>query len=144
MAKRKIIAELIEGVEAMKKQREGKLTLRSYRVEAAPLPAVNSKFIRETRKRMRCSRAVFARKLRINVRTLEKWKVGARPRQAESAGGGTSAAGADVSRYAGAAGEGGDGVNWACTGGKELRSRSALFRKTWWMDGAIVKSGRLT
>src|SRR5260370_8473876 len=26
--------------------------------------------------RMRCSRAVFARKLRINVRTLEKWEQG--------------------------------------------------------------------
>jgi putative transcriptional regulator len=76
MAKRKIIEELVSGVEAMRKQREGKLTLRSYRVEAAPLPAVNSKFIRETRKRMRCSRAVFARKLRINVRTLEKWEQG--------------------------------------------------------------------
>jgi putative transcriptional regulator len=76
MAKRKIIEELVEGVEAMKKQREEKLTLRSYRVEAALLPAVNSKFIRETRKRMRCSRAVFARKLRINVRTLEKWEQG--------------------------------------------------------------------
>jgi putative transcriptional regulator len=76
MAKRKIFGELIEGVEAMKKHREGKLTLRSYKVDAAPLPAVNSKFIRETRKRMRCSRAVFARKLRINVRTLEKWEQG--------------------------------------------------------------------
>ena len=50
MAKRKIIAELVAGVEAMKKQREGKLTLRSYQVEAAPLPAVNSKLVRETRK----------------------------------------------------------------------------------------------
>lgn len=76
MAKRKIFSELIEGVEAMKQHREGKLTLRSYRVEAAPLPTVNSKFIRETRKRIRCSRAVFARKLRINVRTLEKWEQG--------------------------------------------------------------------
>src|SRR5229473_772567 len=76
MAKRKILGELIEGVEAMKKHREGKLTLRGYKVELRPLPAVNSKFIRETRKRMRCSRAVFARKLRINVRTLEKWEQG--------------------------------------------------------------------
>ena len=76
MAKRKILAELIEGVDAMKKHREGKLTLRSYKVDPAPLPAVNSKFIRDTRKRMRCSRAVFARKLRINVRTLEKWEQG--------------------------------------------------------------------
>jgi putative transcriptional regulator len=80
MAKRKIFDELIEGVDAMKKHREGKLTLRSYKAEVTPLPAVDSEFIRETRKRMRCSRAVFARKLRINERTLEKWEQGrARP-----------------------------------------------------------------
>ncbi len=76
MAKRKIFDELMEGVDAMKKHREGKLTLRSYKEEPTPLPAVDSKFIRETRKRMRCSRAVFARKLRINERTLEKWEQG--------------------------------------------------------------------
>jgi len=76
MAKRKIFHELMEGVEAMKEHREGKLTLRSYQEAAAPLPAVDSKFIRETRKRMRCSQAVFARKLRINERTLEKWEQG--------------------------------------------------------------------
>src|SRR5260370_26914912 len=76
MAKRKICDELIEGVDAMKKHREGKLTVRSYKEEVTPLPVVDSKFIRETRKRMRCSRAVFARKLRINERTLEKWEQG--------------------------------------------------------------------
>jgi len=76
MAKRKIFAELLEGLEAMTHHREGKLTLRSYRVEPRPLPRVNSKFIRDTRERMRCSRAVFARKLRINLRTLEKWEQG--------------------------------------------------------------------
>jgi putative transcriptional regulator len=76
MAKRKIFDELMEGVDAMKRHREGKLTLRSYKEEVTPLPAVDSKFIRETRKRMRCSRAVFARKLRINERTLEKWEQG--------------------------------------------------------------------
>ena len=76
MAKRKIFDELIEGVSAMKKHREGKLTLRSFKDDVTPLPAVDSKFIRETRRRMRCSRAVFARKLRINERTLEKWEQG--------------------------------------------------------------------
>ena len=76
MAKRKIFDELIEGVSAMKQHREGKITLRSYKLEPGPLPEVDSKFIRETRKRMRCSRAVFARKLRINERTLEKWEQG--------------------------------------------------------------------
>src|SRR6202171_2858568 len=76
MAKREIFDELIDGVSAMKKHREGKLTLRSFKEDVTPLPAVDSKFIRETRRRMRCSRAVFARKLRINERTLEKWEQG--------------------------------------------------------------------
>jgi putative transcriptional regulator len=76
MKKRKIFDELLEGVAAMKSNREGKITLRSYKSEPAPLPMVNSKLIRDTRKRLRCSRAVFARKLRINERTLEKWEQG--------------------------------------------------------------------
>jgi putative transcriptional regulator len=42
MARRKIFDELIEGVDAMKKHREGKLTLRSYKEEVMPLPAVDS------------------------------------------------------------------------------------------------------
>lgn len=76
MAKRDIFGDLMEGVAAMKSYREGKLTLRSYKVEPAPLPKVDSKLIRDTRKKLRCSRAVFARKLRINERTLEKWEQG--------------------------------------------------------------------
>jgi len=76
MAKRDIFSELMEGVAAMKAHREGKITLRSYKIEAAPLPKVDSRLIRDTRKRLRCSRAVFARKLRINERTLEKWEQG--------------------------------------------------------------------
>jgi putative transcriptional regulator len=76
MSKRKIFDEMMEGVRAMKSHREGKITLRTYNVEAAPLPKVDSKLIRDTRKRLHCSRAVFARKLRINERTLEKWEQG--------------------------------------------------------------------
>ena len=76
MSKRKIFDEMIDGVAAMKSHREGKVTLRTYKIEATPLPRVDSKLIRDTRKRLRCSRAVFARKLRINERTLEKWEQG--------------------------------------------------------------------
>ena len=76
MAKRKIFAELMEGVAAMEAQRQGKLTLRSYKVKAARLPHVNAKTIRETRERLNFSRPVFARKLHINERTLEKWEQG--------------------------------------------------------------------
>ena len=56
--------------------RDKRITLRSYKVEAAPLPKVDSKLIRDTRNKLHCSRAVFARKLRINERTLEKWEQG--------------------------------------------------------------------
>ena len=66
----------MEGVAAMKRHRKGKLTLRSYKVDTTPLPKVDSKLIRDTRKKLHCSRAVFARKLRINERTLEKWEQG--------------------------------------------------------------------
>ena len=76
MKKRDIFGELLEGIAAMKDDRERKITLRRYDVEPTPLPKVNSKLIRDTRKRLRCSRAVFARKLRINERTLEKWEQG--------------------------------------------------------------------
>ena len=80
MAKRSIFNELMEGVAAMKGQREGKITLRTFKVEPKTLPKVDSKLIKDTRKRLNCSRAVFARKLRINERPLEKWEHGrARP-----------------------------------------------------------------
>jgi putative transcriptional regulator len=76
MAKRNILSEMMEGVTAMKAHRDGKITLRSYKVDAEPLPKVDSKLIRDTRKKLHCSRAVFARRLRINERTLEKWEQG--------------------------------------------------------------------
>ncbi len=76
MAKRKVFGELMEGVAAMKGHREGKITLLTYKVEARPLPKVDARLIRDTRRRLRCSRAVFARKLHINERTLEKWEQG--------------------------------------------------------------------
>lgn len=76
MAKRKLFDELMEGVAAMKSQREGKLTLRSYTLKPKPLPKVDSRLIKDTRERLQCSRAVFARKLRVNERTLEKWEQG--------------------------------------------------------------------
>ncbi len=76
MAKRKVFDEMMEGVGAMRAHGEGKITLRSFRHEPAALPALGAAFIRETREQLRCSRAVFARRLRINERTLEKWEQG--------------------------------------------------------------------
>jgi putative transcriptional regulator len=76
VAKRKIFDELMEGISAMQAHREGKVTLRTYKVAPSPLPKVDGKLIQDTRKKLRYSRAVFARKLRINERTLEKWEQG--------------------------------------------------------------------
>ena len=76
VTKRDIFGELMDGVAAMKSHREGKLTLRTFKVEPAPFPKVDAKLIRGTRQKLGCSRAVFARKLRINLRTLEKWEQG--------------------------------------------------------------------
>jgi putative transcriptional regulator len=67
---------MMEGVAAMKAHRQGKIMLRSYNIEPAPLPKVDPRLIRDTRKKLHCSRAVFACKLRISERTLEKWEQG--------------------------------------------------------------------
>ena len=78
--KRKLFDELMEGVDAMQQQREGKITLRSHEVEDLPPLEVDADLIRDTRERMRVSRAVFARRLRVSTRTLENWEQGrARP-----------------------------------------------------------------
>jgi len=74
--RRKLFDELMEGVTAMGAHREGKVTLRTHHVESAPLPRVSAKLVRETRRKLKMSRGVFARKLRVNPRTLERWEQG--------------------------------------------------------------------
>jgi putative transcriptional regulator len=85
MAKRRIFDELMEGVAEMKGARIGRVTLRGYKVEAKLLPKVDSEMIMETRAKLRCSRSVFARKLHINERTLEKWEQGRAKPNAQAA-----------------------------------------------------------
>ena len=78
--KRKLFDERMEGVDAMRREREGKITLRSHEVEDLPSLEVDAELIRETRERLNVSRAVFARRLRVSTRTLENWEQGrARP-----------------------------------------------------------------
>ncbi|MFZ0254971.1 MAG: helix-turn-helix domain-containing protein [Gammaproteobacteria bacterium] len=78
--KRKLFDELMDGVDAMQQQREGKITLRSHEVEELPPLEVDAALIRDTRERMHVSRTVFARRLRVSTRTLENWEQGrARP-----------------------------------------------------------------
>jgi len=77
---RTLFDELIEGVDAMRKQRERKVTLRSHEVTERPPLTVDARVIRQTREELNVSRAVFARGLRVSSRTLESWEQGrARP-----------------------------------------------------------------
>lgn len=74
---RNIGEEILEGLQAIRAHYEGKLTLRTYKIEEPPpLPEVSAQLIRETRERLKVSRRVFARQLRVNERTLEKWEQG--------------------------------------------------------------------
>ena len=78
--KRKVFDELMEGVDAMRQAREGKITLRTHEIEDQPPHEVDAELIRDTRERMNVSRAVFPRRLRVLTRTLENWEQGrARP-----------------------------------------------------------------
>ena len=74
--KRNIGDEILQGLQAMKAHYEGKITLRTFKIEELPLPEVDAKLIRDTRERLHLSRRVFARQLRVNERTLEKWEQG--------------------------------------------------------------------
>ncbi|HNQ57760.1 MAG: transcriptional regulator [Burkholderiales bacterium] len=78
--KRNLFAEIAEGFEALADERAGKRTLRTHEVEAMPAPEISADELLALRERLRLSRAVFARYLRTNPRTLENWEQGrARP-----------------------------------------------------------------
>lgn len=78
--KRKLVDEIAEGFEALAGQRQGKRTLRTHAVEVKPVPQLRARELVQLRERLNLSRAVFARYLRTNPRTLENWEQGrARP-----------------------------------------------------------------
>lgn len=84
--KRSLFGELMSGVEAMREHREGRLTLRTHQVEPITVPSVDPDFVRETREALHMSRHVFAFKIGVNPRTLERWEQGrSRPNEQASA-----------------------------------------------------------
>jgi len=83
--KRNLYDKLMEGVEAMRQQREGKVTLRTHKVEELPPLQIDADLIRETREKLNVSRAVFARHLRVSVRTIENWEQGRAKPNAQAA-----------------------------------------------------------
>ena len=74
--KRNLFEELKEGMEEIGAQRKGKITLRTHSIEPKPRPKVDAALIRELREKFHMSRGVFALKLRVSPRTLEKWEQG--------------------------------------------------------------------
>lgn len=83
--KRKLIDELMNGVESMQDERKSKITLRTHEVDELPPLQINAEMIRETRENLHVSRAVFARRIRVSVRTLENWEQGRAKPNAQAA-----------------------------------------------------------
>lgn len=83
--KRKLLDELMEGVDAMRRQRQGKITLKTHAVDDQPPLQIDAETIRDTRERLHVSRAVFARRLRVSTRTLENWEQGRAQPNAQAA-----------------------------------------------------------
>lgn len=73
---RSLFRELMAGVESMRDHREGRLTLRTHEVEPIMVPPVNPNVVRETREALNMLRQVFAFKIGVNPRTLERWEQG--------------------------------------------------------------------
>ena len=76
VAKRKLFRELMSGVQAMRAHREGRVTLRTHHVEPIAVPPIDPDFVRETREALHMSRQVFAFRIGVNPRTLERWEQG--------------------------------------------------------------------
>lgn len=73
---RNLFRELMAGVQAMRDHREGRVTLRTHEVEPIVVPPVDPDFVRETREALHMSRQVFAFRIGVNPRTLERWEQG--------------------------------------------------------------------
>lgn len=75
--KRNLFEELKQGIEEINAYKAEKITLRTHKITKKPLPTVDAHFIRQTREELRMSRGIFALKLHVSPRTLEKWEQGA-------------------------------------------------------------------
>jgi len=85
MKNRDIFSEIVEGFDALKLERQGKLTLRQVKMEANPVPVLAPQEVLAIREQLHLSRAVFARYLRTQPRTLENWEQGRAKPNAQAA-----------------------------------------------------------
>lgn len=75
----------MQGLDDLADARIGKQTLRTHEVEINPAPDVTADEVLALRERLHLSRAVFARYLRTNPRTLENWEQGRAKPNAQAA-----------------------------------------------------------
>lgn len=61
--------ELVEAFDELKQWKEGKITLKTYKVEQTTKPEVTPALIRDTRERLNLSRPVFAHELFVAIST---------------------------------------------------------------------------
>ena len=85
MKKRNLFAEISEGFGALADERAGKQTLRNVKLEVKPAMNVSAGDLLAMRERLHMSRAVLARYLRTNPRTLENWEQGRAKPNAQAA-----------------------------------------------------------
>lgn len=83
--KRNLFDELNEGLQALRDEREGKITLKKHTVEKITAPKLKTGELVELRQKLNVSQAVFAQYLRINKRTLENWEQGRAKPNAQAA-----------------------------------------------------------
>ena len=76
MKKRNLFAELMEGMDALEADRAGKVTLKKTKVEYKAAPVVTAADVVRVRTSMNWSQQVFARKLRIEAKTVANWEQG--------------------------------------------------------------------
>lgn len=76
MSRRRNYVELMKSRAATEKRLAQQRMIQDWDALRAALPKVDAGFIRETREKLDCSRALFARRLCMNERTLEKWEQG--------------------------------------------------------------------
>ncbi|MDI2590864.1 transcriptional regulator [Pseudomonas sp. 681] len=74
--KRDIFTELMDGLEALADERQGKVTLRTHKVKLPKLVPITAEEVVAIRQQLNLSRSVFAMYLRTNTRTLENWEQG--------------------------------------------------------------------
>lgn len=83
--KRNLFEELSEGFEALKNERQGKVTLKQHTAEKITVPVVTSLELLSLRRKLNVSQSVFAQYLRTNKRTLENWEQGRAKPNAQAA-----------------------------------------------------------